>query len=299
MLGPAALLLGFAYAAWTDWTTREVTDSLWVLLGMIGTAVAIGLAWPDGVLAVGLWLLLGAFVLEHVVPWDATLERYGESIPGWVEIGLYVAVGAIVGAVGLTYGVGPDRLPIGVIAVFVTVLLARALFEFGVLYGGADAKALMIAGLLVPLYPVPWIALPARATGILSIYPYSLSLLVNAGLAAVAVPLGLAIWNLSRGDFEFPRGFTSYRLPVRSLPERFVWLRDPTFGRLLTEEEREVGSAEEDRALRVRQRDELVARGVREVWVTPQLPFIVVLAVGAFTALLLGNLLFDALALFG
>ncbi len=38
---------------------------------------------------------------------------------------------------------------------------------------------------------------------------------------------------------------------------------------------------------------DLRSRGVSRVWVTPQIPFLVVMAVGLVAALLAGNVLFD------
>ncbi len=52
-------------------------------------------------------------------------------------------------------------------------------------------------------------------------------------------------------------------------------------------------TAEEDRLERVRAAQELEAKGVERVWVTPQIPFLVLMAVGAVAALLAGNLVLD------
>jgi len=40
---------------------------------------------------------------------------------------------------------------------------------------------------------------------------------------------------------------------------------------------------------------ELNSRGIERVWVTPQIPFLVIMAVGVVGALLAGNVLFDLL----
>jgi prepilin signal peptidase PulO-like enzyme (type II secretory pathway) len=150
----------------------------------------------------------------------------------------------------------------------------------------------MVAGLLVPLFPSTILSLPATATQLLAVYPFSLDLLMDAALLAVAIPIALAIRNVRRGDFEFPRGFTSYRIAVDRLPESFVWLKDP----LANSDVEDAETAEEDRAIREQQRDRLKAEGVTQVWVTPQLPFVILLWAGAVAALLAGNLLFDLFA---
>ena len=291
----AALLLvaTLGIGAYWDWRRREVDDRLWVVAGLGATALGGYAAAGVGPLALGLWLLLGAFVLQHMLPWDVPLERLSERLPGAIEAGFYVVVGLVLLAEGWTHGLGPAGLPLTVVSVFVSVLAARVLFELGVLYGGADAKALMVAGLILPLFPDPWVPLPTSATSILGIYPFTLTMLMDAALFAVVVPLGLAGLNLRRGSFEWGRAFTSFRLAVADLPHRFVWVRDPTFH---PDDDADVGSSEEDEAMRARQARELAAAGVTEIWVTPQLPFVVFLWAGAVAGILLGNLLFDLLA---
>ncbi len=290
---PVLLVGGLGYAAWEDWVRREVSDHVWQLLGVGGTVLgAIALGTSER-LPLAMWLLASLFVLEHVFPWDRPIERWNANAPFVLEGATYLVVLGGVGYAALTYGVGPQAVPVTVVAVVITVLLARALFEMGVLYGGADAKAVMVAGLLVPLFALPLVPVPQNARTILEFYPFSLDLLMDAAILAAAVPLALAIRNLRQGTFEFPSGFTSYRLPVARLPEEFVWVRDPA----LPGDPEDVATSEEDRELRRRQQAELTARGITMVTVTPQLPFVVLLALGGVAALLVGNIVFDLAAL--
>lgn len=299
----AALWVGFGYAAWSDWRTREVSDRVWIYLGVAGLLLGVlpFLLFPAAdALAAGragllLWLVVGALVLEHLVPWDVALARRHPGWPGLLELALYVGVGAAVIGTGIEYGFGASGVPFVVLAVYASVVFARVLFEVRLLYGGADAKALMVAGLVVPLYPNPWFAPPGASGLLLALYPFAVTLLMNAAVASAVIPIALAVRNLRRGDFEFPRGFVAYRLDVRELPERFVWLKDPTLDPDGAEED--VETAEEDRRWRERQRDELFRQGVSRVWVTPQLPFVIFLAIGAVTAILVGNVVFDLAAL--
>ncbi|MFI5418769.1 MAG: A24 family peptidase C-terminal domain-containing protein [Candidatus Lutacidiplasmatales archaeon] len=252
---------------------------------------------PDGPFALGLWAMIALFVLQHLLPWDTALERRVAWAPDAVEIVLYAGVGAVLVLAALARGISDSGVPVGVIAVFASVLLARALFELGILYGGADAKALMVAGLLVPLFPHPLWTPTANAGTLLTFYPFALSLLMDAALFSLVVPVALLVKNLRAGDFVFPRAFTGFMIDVEELPDRFVWLKDPTFERVLGEDEEEPETSEDDRRLRERQRDELRSRGVRRVWVTPQIPFLVLLTAGAVGAVLAGNVIFDILAL--
>ena len=145
------------------------------------------------------------------------------------------------------------------------------------------------------LYWVSSVGPGGPVSAILAIYPFAVTVLFNAALLSIAIPLYLAARNLRSGSFEFPRGFTGYRIPVPSLPDRFVWLRDPTFHPEI--EEDDVNNSDDDRKLRERQRDELLKAGATSVWVTPQVPFVVLLAAGAILGVVAGNLAFDAFAL--
>jgi archaeal preflagellin peptidase FlaK len=288
------LLAGFGYAAVSDVRTREVSDRLWQLLSIVGLgggAIVIGGGGPVGL---ALWLVVGFVTAEHMFPWDERLVGPLKTHADALELALYLAAILTVATAAARFGLGPAGVPVAVVAVLATVLISRVLFEAGVLYGGADAKALMAAGLLVPLFPSPFLA-PAAAFLILAIVPFSLTLLTNAALFSAAVPLALAIRNLQRGEFTFPRGFTGYSIAVVELPHRFVWVRDPAADGIPSAEDAETSA--EDARLRSEAARALHAKGVSRVWVTPQLPFLVLMAAGTFAAIVFGNLLLDAVAL--
>jgi archaeal preflagellin peptidase FlaK len=287
----AVLLAGFAYASLKDWREREVTDRLWQLMAVAGLALGAGFLAGNGELPLVLWFVVGALVLEHLFPWDehlgAVVERYADLIEG----AAYLAVTVVVLVAAFLCGIGPTAVPMSVLSVFATVLFARALFELGVLYGGADAKALMILGIGLPLFATPLLPQGVAASAVLSVVPFSISVLMDAALLSVVIPIGLAVRNLVRGEFRFPQMFTGYVLPVPELPNRFVWVRDPNVPD--EEVDLDVETTEEDRKERVRIMNELQTKGVQRVWVTPQIPFLVVMAAGLVAALVAGNLVID------
>jgi prepilin signal peptidase PulO-like enzyme (type II secretory pathway) len=294
LLVAGAALIGvvFAIASVLDVRVREAPDLLWQVVAGGGVLLGILALAPDGPLALGLWVLVGAFALEHLLPWDDLLGDGGDALANGIEIAVYVGVGAALAWAGLTHGVGAAGLPVPVVAAFLSVLIGRGLFEAGLLYGGADAKAFLAAGIALPLQGAALVALPAGAAVALSVFPFPITMLMNAALLSLFVPIALGVHNLRRGEFSWGRGFTSYTLPVAQLPERFVWIKDPA---LPAREEAE--TSEEDLEQRRRARDELTARGIDRVWVSPQLPFLVFLFAGALLAFLAGNLLLDLLAL--
>jgi archaeal preflagellin peptidase FlaK len=270
-----------------------VTDRLWQVLGIIGIAIGAVVVAPGGLLPVGIWLLVGALALEHMFGWDRWLGDEPDRRADLVELVAYLGVGLVVAVAWIRYGLGSSAVPIEAVALLVTVLLARGLFEGGVLYGGADAKALMIAGTLVPLFPSVVLRIPAGASSLLSELPFAFNLLLDAALLSIAVPIAIGVRNAARHEFSFPRGFSGYSMEVSDLPAHYVWLEDPSRpGHRIPD----VETSEEDRQERARLARELTERGVRRVWVTPQIPFLVLMALGAVAAVLAGNVILDVLA---
>jgi prepilin signal peptidase PulO-like enzyme (type II secretory pathway) len=294
-LAAVVLLGGLGIAAVLDARTREVPDRLWQILGVIGAVGGAVVLCPDGWLPLAFWILVAGLALEHMFPWDAEGRgRVGE----WadlIELVTYVGVTALVGFGVFRLGLGAGGVPPTAVALLVTVIIARLLFEAGVLYGGADAKALIVAGALVPLFPIPWLGVPASSLLVTSFVPYAVNLLMDAALLSVVIPLAVAFRNLRRGEFSLRTGFTTYTIPVDELPRRYVWVRDPAHPSN-REEEEAIETSEEDRAWRRKVAMDLKARGISRVRVGPQLPFIVLMAVGALGALLLGNWIIDLLA---
>jgi hypothetical protein len=285
-----ALVAGFAFAAVEDIRRREVAEGLWLAMGAVGLVMGAVEVSVGGWVPILLWLLVGALTLQHLFGWDRWLGPRGEPYANWIDLAMYLGTVAVVAVAIARLGIGATGVPWAVVAVLAVVVLARALFEIGVLWGGADAKALMIAALLVPVFPVPFVYSPGAAYATLAYLPFAVSLLTNAALFSLAVPVFLAVRNLRRGEFSFPEGFLGYFLPVRDLPRRFVWVKDSAVpaGR-----QDDAETSDDDARERAEIARELEAKGVRRVWVTPQVPLVTVMAAGAIAALLAGNVLLD------
>jgi preflagellin peptidase FlaK len=286
------LLAGFAYAAVSDLRDREVADELWQVLGVGGFVLGFVSVAPGGVVPTVLWTVVGLLAVQHLFSWDLRLGRWGERYADLLELVAYVGVVVVLSVAVTRLGLGESTVPVAVVAVLVTVLLARGLFEAGILFGGADAKALMVAGLLVPMFANPWVPPPSTVAPITAILPFAVTVLMNSALFSVAVPLAIAVRNLRQGEFHGLSGFVGYTISVEDLPRKYVWLHDPMFGEA-REEEKEIETSEDDRKRREKAAEELRSRGVARVWVTPQIPFLVVMACGVLAALVFGNVLFD------
>jgi len=284
---------GFAVAAVSDLRTREVPERLWQVLGVVAFLLGAIVLAPGGTLPMLLWLLVGVWTVQHFFPWDDALGPRLAAQAIRLELATYAAVLAVVAGAVVRWGIGPSAVPIPVVAVVVSVVIARLLFETPLHFGGADAMAVMAASLLVPVVAAPLLYAPALAGAVASWMPFAVTMLTNAALFAVLVPVFVAVRNASRGEFTLRRGFLSYTLPVEELPRRFVWVQDaPLDVDTMVDD---ADTSEEDTRRRTELARELEQRGVRQVWVTPQIPFLAFLAAGAIAGLLAGNLLLDLL----
>src|SRR5208283_3943785 len=126
------------------------------------------------------------------------------------------------------------------------------------------------------------------------ILPFAVNVLMNTALLGVVVPVIIAVRNVRAREFRGLSGFVGYTIPVDDLPRKYVWVRDPMFG-AAREEEKAIETSEDDRRRRKEIAEDLRSKGVTRVWVTPQIPFIVVMAAGVVAGVLAGNLLFDLL----
>lgn len=296
---PARLLLfgaGFAVASFLDLRSREIGEGLWQILGVGGVVLGTVAFATAGALPLLLWLLVGAFALEHLFPWEDVLGSHAERWVTPIEIVSYLAVIVVVASAAARYGFGGAGVPLSAIAVVVTVVLTRVLFEVGFLHGGADARAVITVGTILPLVSVPWLAAASFQSPVLEVVPFAVTVLTNAAVLSLVVPLSLAVRNVRRREFSFPAGFTGYSLPAELLPRRFVWVRDPHLGEDSLADD--VETSEEDLRRRTEMARELARRGVRRVWVSPQIPFVVLISLGALAGVLAGNVLLELFSVF-
>ena len=288
VIGRAVILLvGLAYGGYSDLRSREVTDRLWISMGIIGGALLLASDMGGDPRALLVDAVVAFFVLEHFVSWEDYMGEH-ETLPLIIEAILYVAIPATIIYGYITH---PAIFSVSSLIVVISVLIARGLFEARLLYGGADAKALMVAALVMPLTlaPFPLLFSPSTAAGstLVTYTPVCFNILVDGALLTLLVPIGILIRNLRHGFKEFPEALFLLEIPTQDLPKRFVWLRRPP-----PEGEEDVETAEEDLALREAEAKRLTELGIDRVLVTPQLPMVTALAFGAVVTLLVGNILF-------
>ncbi len=221
--------------------------------------------------------LLGAALLLYAVRSDLLTRRVPNRT--WL---VPVAAGLLLDVPdGLTGG-APFLLDAALSAGFMVPVALLVYYSRG--FGGADAKALIALSVLVPRWPVLG---PFPLGGVPSVPPldvFAFAAFSNALIAGLAAPVALLARNLRRGN----RGryaWLGYPAEVARLdPVRMKLLGDPTGA---------LGPRFGGRELTPDLLDHLWSRlgADAKVWVTPKLPFMVPLAAGFGTALVLGNLL--------
>ena len=167
--------------------------------------------------------------------------------------------------------------------IFVPVMIAimYLLFQIRLIFGGADAKALMALAILVPFIPTIY-QFPLTST----FMPYSWVIFSNSVVLFIFLPLSLLIHNLIRGNLVFPHCFLGYKMPVNEAKHHFVWPLEKIKNgqrKLIYKpsgiDENDIYSAFEK-------------EGLKELWVTPKIPFMIPLTAGFITAFLFGDILF-------
>jgi preflagellin peptidase FlaK len=305
----ARLVVGAAFlaaAAALDLRTRRVQDPLWITLGTVGIIVlAIDIANSYGALtstaAARQWLILAsAAILFYAVFFGKPiLDEDGVRLRPLRVLTLAAAAAAFFAGVLLPDPLAGMFLPagarilsvIGLATVPILILVYQGLFQLGLLRGGADAKAMITLALLIPLYPdaspFPLLAEPANVRGTMELlFPFSLTVLVDAAILFLAVPLAYFVINAVRSELEMPQAFFGTKASLDRLPPH-VWLMERVDRRgeriaVLFPARRQDES--EDIA-------KLRAAGADRVWVQPKVPFMVPLLAGFLLAFFAGNLM--------
>lgn len=121
------------------------------------------------------------------------------------------------------------------------------------LYGGADARALVLTSFLV------------AGSGSL---PMAVLAVAVGSLATLLLPLGYAAWNLTRGDASFPALFLGRRVPLARARRLHAWpMQVPSGTTWRWRYWQRIGTGPDW--------DGLARLGVDPVWVTPKIPYLV------------------------
>jgi len=272
-------------ASLSDLKSRRVPDELWIIMGFI----AMGILGAELLIVREVnWEYYLIFIPIIVIFLEAFIERpplYSDGnlnpiVLGWLILPIIVFI-------YMVNVFGTDLLFWSLTMILAVMLFSFILYFFYILHGGADAKAVITLAILLPFYPdIPsltnWAISPEVATQMEILFPFTLIILLNASLIMLIFPIIHFIFNLYNGDVDIPKMFFGFKKKVDDVEDYFVWpMQYYENGRLKTEL---LPKSETDERIK-----SLKKHGVKSVWVTPKIPFIVPIFIGFIISFLIGN----------
>jgi len=297
MLDGLRLVLGLIFlglASARDVKTRKVSNELWLGMLVIGLVVLIGDLLMSDADQVLLLTPIPVVIIFFMVFMEGELfpEHLSKAANGGLSVVLIITALLVLWYQGRVLEFSETW--IRVIHIPVMIALAYLFYIVNLIHGGADAKALMGLAVLVPFYPVlEGFPLIENLNEMTLIFPFTFVILLNSAIVTLFVPMGFAVFNLVRGDTDKVM-FFGYRLDLNAVPKRFVWLMEKVEdGEVVTylfpKKRTEKKDLKKDiKALR--------KAGLKKVWVTPKIPFMVPMFFGFLLSFLVGNLIFGLVA---
>ena len=226
-------------------------------------------------------LIVGLMVLSYASYTDIKTRRASNIL--WIILAI---VGAILIAIQY-FDPGFENI---YILIFIPIMigLVYLLFQLGLIFGGADAKALMAIAILVPTQPQIY-QIPIWGQ---SYMPAAWTIFSNSVILFLAIPIGMFIYNIFKRNIKFPYCLIGYRMKITKAREKFVWPLEKLVDgkRKFAYMPKAYDSAEEF--------DEFEKNGITEIWVTPKIPFMIPLLVGFIFTFILGDILATFMQLF-
>ena len=235
----------------------------------------------DGILLNIIRLVVGVIILSYASYTDIKIRRAANML--WVVMG---SIGAILLVIQY-FTTGFDNI---LYLAFIPIMIAfmYILFRLKLIFGGADAKAIMALAILVPLEPAI-LDFPLWKE---SVMPFSWIIFSNAVILFILIPLSLLIYNIIKRSVEFPYCVLGYKTSIEKAKQSFVWPLEKIKNgkRKFSYMPKEFDADEELKAFE----DE----GIKEIWVTPKVPFMIPLLAGFLVSFFLGDILSHVMQFF-
>jgi preflagellin peptidase FlaK len=221
----------------------------------------------------GIRLLTGIILLSYASYTDIKTRRAANIL--WVIMAI---VGVVILVVQYIDGGFPNLWYLVFIPIM--IVLMYVFFQMRLLFGGADAKALMALAILVPIQPHMG-SFPLGS----SFLPGSWTIFANSVILFLFIPLSLLIYNIGKRNLQFPHCLIGYKIPVEKAKQRFVWPMEK-----IKDGKRKLVYMPKKFDI-----DEEIAEfeklGIKEIWVTPKIPFMIPLLAGFLVTFILGDIL--------
>jgi preflagellin peptidase FlaK len=228
----------------------------------------------DGILLDIIRLVVGVIILTYASYTDIKIRKAANML--WVVMG---SIGVILLAIQYLT-IGFDNI-LYLAFIPIMIMFMYVLFRLKLIFGGADAKAIMALAILVPLEPAI-LDFPLWTD---SVMPFSWIIFSNAIILFILIPLSLLMYNIIKRSVEFPYCVLGYKTSIEKAKQSFVWPleRIKNGKRKFSYMPKEFNADEELKVFE----DE----GIKEIWVTPKVPFMIPLFAGFLASFFLGDIL--------
>ena len=226
--------------------------------------------------------IVGVIILGYASFTDIKTRR--ASNLNWLIMG---SAGAIL-LVIQHFTVGFNGQEMYLLFIPIMIGLVYLLFQMRLIFGGADAKALMALAILVPITP----SIILFQTELRVVLPFSWSVFSNSIILFLFIPLSLLIYNITKRNVKFPFCVLGYKMNISKAREKFVWPLEK-----IKDGKRKFAYMPKDFDIE----DELKEfenLGIKEIWVTPKIPFMIPLLAGFIASFIIGDILFNIMGLF-
>ncbi|MHC1611290.1 MAG: A24 family peptidase [Candidatus Methanospirareceae archaeon] len=158
-------------------------------------------------------------------------------------------------------------------------------------FGGADVKAIISLSLLFPSYPIPSIFhLRLPLMGLPPVEIFVLTMLTNALIIAISAPLAIFLYNLFRRNLS-PFMFLGWKVKISDLRRRRNYRLMHDIEEVSGKGKYVWGGIEPTEEILSSLEELEREKKIEEVWITPELPFILYLTAGFFIAVFYGDLI--------
>ncbi len=174
--------------------------------------------------------------------------------------------------------------------IFIPIMIALVyvLFQLRLIFGGADAKALMAIAILVPLAP----AISQFPLWDRSLMPASWFIFSNSVILFLFIPLSLLLFNIAKRNIQFPYALLGYKMDIKKARDKFVWPLEK-----IVDGKRKFSYMPKNFEIED-ELDEFEKNGINKIWITPKIPFMIPLLAGFICAFVLGDILYYLMGLF-
>jgi preflagellin peptidase FlaK len=221
-------------------------------------------------------LIVGIAILSYASYTDIKTRRASNML--WVIMG---TIGGILLIIQY-FTIGFGNKTIYLVFIPIMIVLVYFLFQMRLIFGGADAKALMALAILVPLSPIIN-SIPVWKDAIM---PASWTIFSNSVILFLFIPLSLLIFNVAKRNPEFPYCLLGYKMTIAKAKEKFVWPLEK-----IKDGKRKFMYMPKDFDTE-KELEEFEKLDIKEIWVTPKIPFMIPLLAGFIASFILGDILF-------